>query len=338
MINIDKLLIIDSLQNSSASINSVELGGNNFATLRTTSIVTRQLKEHARENPLNEQMSGYKRMRRQHQKAILQLEVKCRSEIDEHKQKLDKEYESLLQQFGKELEKLQTKHAQELEKKVSCSLVCHPSNLISIIKLKINVNQERKISKTILSSQEEEFKRSQLLQKRELKNTKERLKKEYSNDDYRIRVDSLQQDHQLNLQKMHHDNGEFYKLEIRKFRRRKLIQYHQLERDLLHEELNKRQGQLEQAHSMLMRHHEITQELEYHQQRAIHQLREDQIHKQHTIELTSQKEYNSKQLNELHKKHALEVKQQPKSLKQKELQIRKQFRETCKTQTLQVCT
>jgi thousand and one amino acid protein kinase len=37
----------------------------------------------------------------------------------------------------------------------------------------------------------------------------------------------------------------------------------------------------------------------------------------------------------LREKHALEVKQQPKSLKQKELQIRKQFRETCKTQTLQ---
>lgn len=94
------------------------MGANNFATLRTTSIVTRQLKEHARENQLHEQMSGYKRMRRQHQKAIIQLEIKCRGEIEEHKQKLDKEYENLLQQFGKELEKLQAKHQQELDKKV----------------------------------------------------------------------------------------------------------------------------------------------------------------------------------------------------------------------------
>lgn len=38
---------------------------------------------------------------------------------------------------------------------------------------------------------------------------------------------------------------------------------------------------------------------------------------------------------ELLRKHAMELKQQPKSLKQKELQIRKQFRETCKTQTKQ---
>ena len=38
---------------------------------------------------------------------------------------------------------------------------------------------------------------------------------------------------------------------------------------------------------------------------------------------------------ELKKKHALELKQQPKSLKQKEVMIRKQFRDTCKIQTRQ---
>jgi hypothetical protein len=38
---------------------------------------------------------------------------------------------------------------------------------------------------------------------------------------------------------------------------------------------------------------------------------------------------------ELKKKHALEIKQQPKSLKQKEILIRKQFRDTCKIQTRQ---
>ena len=38
---------------------------------------------------------------------------------------------------------------------------------------------------------------------------------------------------------------------------------------------------------------------------------------------------------ELKKKHALEIKQHPKSLKQKEMLIRKQFRDTCKIQTRQ---
>ncbi len=41
--------------------------------------------------------------------------------MDNHKQMLDKEYESLLQQFSKELEKLQVKHNQDLDRKVRIS-------------------------------------------------------------------------------------------------------------------------------------------------------------------------------------------------------------------------
>lgn len=70
---------------------------------------------------------------------------------------------------------------------------------------------------------------------------------------------------------------EYLDLEIRKFRRKKLIAFHQLEQDLLRQELNKRQHQLEQAHGMLLRHHEKTQELEYRQQKAVHLLREEQV-------------------------------------------------------------
>lgn len=58
---------------SSTSLNSADVGANNFATIRTTSIVTRQIKEHEQENHMHEQMSGYKRMRRQHQKALIQV-------------------------------------------------------------------------------------------------------------------------------------------------------------------------------------------------------------------------------------------------------------------------
>lgn len=45
---------------------------NNFATIRTTSIVTKQQKEHMQEE-MHEQMSGYKRMRREHQGALLKV-------------------------------------------------------------------------------------------------------------------------------------------------------------------------------------------------------------------------------------------------------------------------
>ena len=79
--------------------------------------------------------------------------------------------------------------------------------------------------------------------------------------------------------------------------------------------MNKRQQQLEQAHAMLLRHHEKTQELEYRQQKAVHQLREEQIQRQHHTELSNQRDYMQRAERELRKKHALELKQQPKSLK-----------------------
>ena len=101
------------------------------------------------------------------------------------------------------------------------------------------------------------------------------------------------------------------------------------------QELNKRQSQLESAHEMLMRHHEQTHELEMKQQRSVHNVREDHICTQHHTELNNQEEYMRRAQRELKKKHALETKQQPKSLKQKEVLIRKQFRDTCKIQTRQ---
>lgn len=163
------------------------------------------------------------------------------------------------------------------------------------------------------------------------------LFQEYANDSESLKKhkESLQRAQTSTLRRLEQNQIESLRLEIRKFERRKLVQYHELEKDLLREELNKRQNQLEEAHAMLLRHHEITQELEYRQQRGVHQLRDEQIRKQHQTELSNQHEYNTRRETDLRKKHALELKQQPKSLKQKELQIRRQFRETCKIQTRQ---
>ena len=193
------------------------------------------------------------------------------------------------------------------------------------------------MTKAIQQQQEEEFKRFQQQQKNEYKFIKARLKRECAHDPESLRSskDSVNRSHASDLSRMQHEQTEFLRVEIRKFQRRKLALYHQLERDLLREELNKRHAQLELAHSMLLRHHEVTQEIEYRQQRSIHQLRDEHLRKQHQTELTNQQEYNGRRETELRKKHALELKQQPKSLKQKELQIRRQFRETCKIQTRQ---
>ncbi|XP_044738703.1 serine/threonine-protein kinase Tao [Chrysoperla carnea] len=312
---------------ASAAAMVSEHGANNFATIRTTSIVTKQQKEHMQEE-MHEQMSGYKRMRREHQGALLKLEERCKLEMEQHKSQLDKEYEALLQTFSRELERLQVRHTQDLDRKV-----------------KQNHTAEKKLYKDISVRQEAERKNFEVQRKKEYKANKERWKRELSMDEatpkrqrdatLQSQKDNLKQVEAQEEQRLIRGQKEYLELEIRKFRRKKLLYFQNLERELLQEELNKRQQQLEQAHSMLLRHHEKTQELEYRQQKAVHALREEQVQRQHHTELQNQNEYMERAKRELRKKHALELKQQPKSLKQKEMQIRKQFRETCKIQTRQ---
>lgn len=312
---------------ASSSAALVEHGANNFATIKTTTIVTKQQKEHMQEE-MHEQMSGYKRMRREHQGALIKLEEKCKVEMENHKQLLDKEYEALLQKFSKELEDLQIKHQLELDRK-----------------LKQNNSAEKKLQKEICCRQEQDRKAFDCQKKKEYKANKERWKHELSLDEstpkrqrdaaLQTQKENLKQLEAQEEQRLVRGQKEYLELEMRKFKRKKLVGYQGLEQELLREELNKRQTQLEQAHAMLLRHHEKTKELEYRQQKAVHQLREDQVQRQHQTELQNQHDYLARCERELKKKHVLEVKQQPKSLKQKEMQIRKQFRETCKIQTRQ---
>lgn len=81
--------------------------------------VTRQMQEHEQDSELREQMSGYKRMRRQHQKHLMALENKLKSEMDEHRLRLDKELETQRNSFAAEIEKLVKKHQAAMEKDVS---------------------------------------------------------------------------------------------------------------------------------------------------------------------------------------------------------------------------
>lgn len=80
--------------------------------------VTRQIQEHEQDSALRDQMSGYKRMRRQHQKQLLALENKLRAELDEHQLRLDKELEAHRNNFSAEAEKLAKKHQAIFEKEV----------------------------------------------------------------------------------------------------------------------------------------------------------------------------------------------------------------------------
>ena len=81
------------------------------------------------------------------------------------------------------------------------------------------------------------------------------------------------------------------------------------------QEMNKLENQNELSHSMLIRHHECTQDLEFRHLSAIHRLRRDQQQNQHQTEWTSQVDYNKRLEMELRKKHLFELKMQPKTLK-----------------------
>ncbi|KAJ8415342.1 hypothetical protein AAFF_G00423220 [Aldrovandia affinis] len=234
-----------------------------FATIKSASLVTRQIHEHEQENELREQMSGYKRMRRQHQKQLIALENKLKTEMDEHRLKLQKEVETQANNAYIELEKLAKKHAIYTEKE-----------------MKTAAADEKKFQQQITAQQKKELTTFLDTQKKQYKLCKEKIKEASA-------------------------------------------------------ELNKKKTQKEMEHAMLIRHDESTQELEQRQLKTLQKLRMDLIRLQHQTELENQIEYNNRRERELHRKHVMELRQQPKNLKAMEMQIKKQFQDTCKVQTKQ---
>uniref|UniRef100_A0A8C4GHA0 Serine/threonine-protein kinase TAO2 n=1 Tax=Dicentrarchus labrax TaxID=13489 RepID=A0A8C4GHA0_DICLA len=290
--------------------------------------VTRQIQEHEQGSALREQMSGYKRMRRQHQKQLMGLENKLKAEMDEHQLKLDKELENQRNSFSTEADKLVKKHQAILEKETKAALT-----------------EEKKFQQHILGQQKKELTSLLDSQKRQYRQRKDQLKEELSENqstpkrekqEWLIRqkecLQQMQAEEEASLLRR---QRQYYELQCRQYKRKMLLARHNLEQDLLREDLNKKQTQKDLECAMLLRHHESTQELEFRQLSSVQRTRADLIRTQHQTELTNQMEYNKRREQELRQKHTMEVRQQPKSLKSKELQIKRQFQETCKIQTRQ---
>uniref|UniRef100_A0A9J7XLM0 non-specific serine/threonine protein kinase n=1 Tax=Cyprinus carpio carpio TaxID=630221 RepID=A0A9J7XLM0_CYPCA len=315
-------------QASSAARRRVHRNRDHFATIRTASLVTRQIQEHEQGSALREQMSGYKRMRRQHQKQLLALENKLKSEMDEHQLRLDKELETQRNNFSSEADKLSKKHQAILEKEIKAAQA-----------------EEKKFQQHILNQQKKELNSLLDSQKRQYRQRKEQLKEELSENqstpkrekqEWLVRqkecLQQIQAEEEASLLRR---QRQYYELQCRQYKRKMLLARHNLEQDLLREDLNKRQTQKDLECAMLLRHHESTQELEFRQLGLVQHTRTDLIRTQHQSELANQMEYNKRREQELRQKHAVEVRQQPKSLKMKELQIKRQFQDTCKIQTRQ---
>ncbi|XP_051806959.1 serine/threonine-protein kinase TAO3 isoform X1 [Acanthochromis polyacanthus] len=299
-----------------------------FATIKSASLVTKQIHEHEQESELREQMSGYKRMRRQHQKQLIALENKLKAEMDEHRLKLQKEVETQANNAYIELEKLAKRHAVQTEKEMKTALT-----------------DEKKFQQQIVAQQKKELTTFLDNQKKQYKLCKEKIKEEM-NEDHSTPKKEKQERLSKHKENMQHSQAEeeahllaqqrvFYDRNCRAFKRKVMIKRHDLEQEQIREELNKKKTQKEMEHAMLIRHDESTQELEQRQLKTLQKLRMDLIRLQHQTELENQIEYNNRRERELHRKHVLELRQQPKNLKALELQIKKQFQDTCKVQTKQ---
>lgn len=279
-----------------------------FATIKSASLVTRQIHEHEQENELREQMSGYKRMRRQHQKQLIALENKLKAEMDEHRLKLQKEVETHANNSSIELEKLAKKQVAIIEKEA-----------------KVAAADEKKFQQQILAQQKKDLTTFLESQKKQYKICKEKIKEEMNEDHSTPKKEKQERisKHKENLQ---HTQAEeeahlltqqrlYYDKNCRFFKRKIMIKRHEVEQQNIREELNKKRTQKEMEHAMLIRHDESTRELEYRQLHTLQKLRMDLIRLQHQTELENQLEYNKRRERELHRKHVMELRQQPKNLK-----------------------
>ncbi|KAF7238446.1 Serine/threonine-protein kinase TAO3, partial [Varanus komodoensis] len=104
-------------------------------------------------------MSGYKRMRRQHQKQLIALENKLKAEMDEHRLKLQKEVETHANNSSIELEKLAKKQVAVIEKETKAAAA-----------------DEKKFQQQILAQQKRDLTNFLESQKKQYKICKEKIK------------------------------------------------------------------------------------------------------------------------------------------------------------------
>ncbi|XP_026875884.1 serine/threonine-protein kinase TAO3 [Electrophorus electricus] len=273
-------------------------------------------------------MSGYKRMRRQHQKQLIALENRLKAEMDEHKLRLQKEAETQASNTYIELERLAKKQAAQMEKELKAWAV-----------------EEKRIQQQILVQQKKELTTFLETQKKQYRLCRERMKEEMNEDPSTPKEEkqerlsrqkeTVQRSQAQEEAQFLHQQRLVYDRSCRALKRRSLIKKHELEQEQIREELNKKKSQKEMEQALMIRHDGSTQDLERRHLDSLQRLRMELIRLQHQTELENQEEYNHRRQRELHRKHALEQRQQPRNLKALEMQIKKQFQDTCKVQNKQ---
>ncbi|XP_073088993.1 serine/threonine-protein kinase TAO1-B-like [Manis javanica] len=244
----------------------------------------------------------------EHQKQLMSLEDKLKAEMDKHHLRLEKDLETQRNNFAAKMKKLIKKHQAAVEKE---------AELMS--------SEEKKFQQRIQAEQKKELNSLLKSQRRECKLRKEQLKEELNENKSTPRkekqewlssqkqnIQHFQEEEKTNL--LQHQKW-YLELQCRRLKRKLLLGSHNLEQDLLKEELNKRQAQKDLEHAMLLRQHESTQELEFRHLNTVQKMRCELMRLQHQAELTDQLERNKRRERELRRKHVMQARQQPKSLK-----------------------
>ncbi|XP_057353735.1 serine/threonine-protein kinase TAO1-like [Manis pentadactyla] len=304
---------VDILQDASGNkdelpvMEGIETITSNDSAIRSRP-VTSEMPEHEQESQLREQMSGCKRMTEQHQKQLMNLEKKLKAEMDEHRLRLEKDLETQRNTFAVKMKKLLKKHqaAVEKEAKVMC-------NEVKKFQQRIQAEQKKELD-SLLKTQKREYKLRKEQLKEELNENKSTPRKEREEwlSKQKENIQHFQEEEKTNL--LQHQSR-YLELQCRLFERKLLLGCHNLEQDLVREELNKRKDQKDLEHAMLLRQHESTQELEFRHLNTVQKMRCELMSLQHQTELTDQLERNKRRERELRRKHVMQVRQQPKSLK-----------------------
>ncbi|KER22106.1 hypothetical protein T265_09724 [Opisthorchis viverrini] len=251
-----------------------------------------------------DQMNELKRLRTQHNKQMKQLVDKNKSEEEQLKYRLNREYETAKAVMKKEFQRLEEAHAAELER-------------------------ERKRATT---AEADLANRLESETKAQLKSAKKARTRPVSTHDSPTsgtlkKVDSVDAIRRL--------RQDLTNLELRRAKRETLVLMQKLEGEHLHQYVRLEQKAGDQITALLLDQHAKLEELELGHLKKVHDLRLAQLEKQHQAELNNHHQYMERAKSKLQAKHLLEKKNLPKSLKQREIQIFKQFQDAARIQKKQ---
>ncbi|CAH8569816.1 unnamed protein product [Dicrocoelium dendriticum] len=251
-----------------------------------------------------DQMSELKRLRTQHNKHLKQLLDKNNAEEEQLKSRLNREYEATKVAMKKEFQRLEEAHAAEMERERKRAFAVEA-------KLANQLDNETKL---------------------QLKSARKSRTRPVSAHDPPDAACGKEQDPVEATRRMRQN---LTNLELRKAKRISLVQLQNLESEHIRQYIRLEQKAGEEMTALLLEQHLKLEELESAQQKRVHTLRLSQLQKQHEAEMNNHNQYIERAKVKLQNKHILEQKNLPKDLKQRELQIYKQFRDAARIQKKQ---